>query len=423
MRLILANPHVHYYGKNVRNFLLRNHTVIKYSFVIDQYLRDNDKPVAVFLDGTRSSFNELGIRFRYFPRFFVFLEYLAWSLINGLNPVRHKVYFNIDKLNPTNDVILNFSFTTLDLFTRNNERTRLSEYQGLVFTHLTHYLRNTKQIAERVAKIPHNVLVAENDLGNNKYFQNFFRKDQKVYQLPFAYEDRFINKTSFSQRINKCFAIGAFSSLGLEYEKFFGKNPCLHPMRKIIHENRSRILSQIDSFLADYDGQRRLSEIKPGDSFRLKFLKRYLPYFLLNKIISDNFKDYYKFDIVAKYNEYRMYISPEEIFGLPSVCAFEGMACGAALIAVDDPMYTNLGLKPKVHYITYKQNDLNGLIATIDYYQHHPKELELIAQRGCDFTRKHFSKKSVAKTFWKDLDYFCTEFQKENFTFRSSFQL
>jgi len=423
MRLILANPHVHYYGKTVRNFLLNNRHVVKYPFVIDYYMKDKQKDIAILIDGTRSSLNELGIRFKLYPYFFSYLEFILWCFLNGLNPLRFKIFFNTEELNPKNDIILNFSFTTLDAFPRNNEHVVFCKYKGLIFTHLTHYLRNTEMIAENISKISNSILVAENNLVRNIYFKHFFSTIKRVYQLPFCFHNRFKNIKPFSERINKCFAVGACSDLGPEYETFFGKKPSFHPMRRTIYEAASEISSCIDSYISNFDDARKLNEIKPNDSLLTKWSKKHLPYFILVKIIPNFFTRYYKFNIVEKFNTYRMFISPEEVFGLPSINVFEGMACGSGLIAIDDPMYRNLGLIPGTHYITYKENNLDDLLATIKYYQNNPEELKVISQNGCDYVRKHFNEKVVAELFWKDLDYFSRKFDQRDLVFQCSFNI
>jgi len=387
-------------------------------------MRGKQNNVAVLIDGTRSSFNELGVRFKFYPHFFSYLEFFFWCILNRINPLRFKIYFDINKLNPKRDIVLNFSFTTLDAFPRNNNKIVFHKYGGLVFTHITHYLRNTKVIAENISRISNNILVAENNLVKNIYFKHFFPKEKRVYQLPFCFHNRFKNTKHFTERTNKCFAVGTYSKLGQEYELFWGKNPSFHPMREKIYEAADSTISPyIDSYISSFDDARSLNQIRQGDSIFIKWSKKYLPYFILVKIIPNFFTRYYQFNIVEKYNEYRMFISPEEVFGLPSINVFEGMACGSALVAIDDQMYKDLGLIPSFHYITYKENDLNDLLKVVQYYQNHPAALELIARQGCEFIREHFNEESVAKTFWKDLEYFSNKFEKGEPAFQCSFNI
>jgi len=421
MRLVIVNPQVHHYARILRNFLLHNKDYYKYPFVPDCYMKNKPREVAILIDGTRSSFNELGIHFRFFSIFFSYIEFIFWCLLNKFNPFSFKVYFDVKKLNPKQDVIFTFSFTTLDSFVGNNNEKPLTKFEGLVFIHLTHYLRNTQQISENVEKIKNKTLVAENNLVNNSYFQHFFPKEKEVYHLPFCFQDRFVPTKPFNERINKCLAIGTCSSLGAEYEKFFGKNQSFHPMRKTILDHSQELIPYIDSLISDYDKTRMLNRVENDDSLSKRWFKKHLPYFLLTKVIPNHLNQYYNFNIVEKYNDYKMFISSEEIFGLPSINAFEGMACGSALIAIEDPMYTNLGLKPGKHYISYRKNDLGDLVKVIKYYQNNPKELELIASGGQDFVREHFSKKAVADKFWEDMKFMSNKFKNGNHLIRCSF--
>ena len=83
-------------------------------------------------------------------------------------------------------------------------------------------------------------------------------------------------------------------------------------------------------------------------------------------------KDYHRMDIVKKYNEYKMFIAPEESIGLSSVNVVEGMACGCAYIGLDHPMYTDLGMVDKQNYIGY-DGTLDDLKSKIRYYQKNKK--------------------------------------------------
>ncbi|MEX1997133.1 MAG: glycosyltransferase [Candidatus Andersenbacteria bacterium] len=421
MRLILANPHVHFYAKTVRNALIHNPHITKYAFVRDYYLKNKTKDVGILLDGTRSSLNELGVRFTYLGRIFTYVEYVLWCLLNGLNPLQCKVYFGVGALDPKHDIILNFAHTSLDEFPRNTEVNTFHQYSGLVFTHLTHYFRSTEKIAENVRRIKHNILVAENNLVSNGYFRYFFPEEKQVYHLPFSFPSRFKKRKPFAKRVNKCFAVGTTSRVGPEYERFFGKDPSIHPMRNLIYQKRNEVTPWIDSYISDFDDVRRISQIQSQDSALARWAKKHLPHILLTKLFPNHLTRYFQFDIVEKYNDYRMFVSPEEACGLPSVNAIEGMACGTALVAIDDLMYTALGLVPGVHYITYKQNDLDDLLKIVEYYQAHPQELQRIADAGCTFVREHFNPEAVAQIFWKDLEYFSNVFSRGKRVFRCSF--
>jgi glycosyltransferase involved in cell wall biosynthesis len=142
---------------------------------------------------------------------------------------------------------------------------------------------------------------------------------------------------------------------------------------------------------------------------------KYIPAILLRAWHANKHGQYYKnFDIVEKFNQYKMFVCPEEIIGLPSISAFEGMACGCAFLGIDDPMYTGLGFVPGVNYIAYKKNNINDLVSKISYWQNNPKKLEVIAARGCEFVRDNFNRKRIADVLWKDLERITKDFSDQN---------
>jgi hypothetical protein len=110
-------------------------------------------------------------------------------------------------------------------------------------------------------------------------------------------------------------------------------------------------------------------------------------------------KKYFSFNMVEKFNDYKMCIIGEEILGVPGIGFVEGMACGAAYIGIDSPMYRDMGLIPGVHYIVY-DGTKEDLRRVVEYYQQseHQQELEQIARTGCDYVRTNFNGEAVAKT-------------------------
>lgn len=421
MRFVVANPHVHiHYGKMVARVLTRQRTQLKYSYLLE-YCNDSDRPVAFLVDGTRSSFNELGIRFRILPRFFSYLELIAWMLINRINPFHHRVFFNVRKLDPKRDILFNFSFTTIDTFPRNNDHFQFHEYDGLVLTHLTHYFKDPSTIVRYLKRIGHSFLVAENNLALNSYFHHYFSDIDSVYQLPFSYAERFKNIREFSKRQNKCFAIGTFSTpRAKDFVAFFGEGTNLQPMRKEIYQRQTELKPFLDCFMYDYDPMRSLDKPRADDSWGIRLAKRYLPFFLLYKILPSYQSRYLNFDIVEKYNSYKIFVCPEEIVGLPSVSVFEGMACGCAFFGTDDSMYTSLGMEDGVNYIAYKKDSTDDLIDKIGYYQQHPDELERIARRGEEFVSQ-FKSEKIAERFWRDMEQLLASFIKGDPHFICSF--
>jgi spore maturation protein CgeB len=106
---------------------------------------------------------------------------------------------------------------------------------------------------------------------------------------------------------------------------------------------------------------------------------------------------------VQKYNEYQMFIVPEETAGLPSVNAIEGMACGTAYIGLNHSMYKDIGLIPNKDYISY-DGTIKDLIERIKYYKLNQTKLKNIAQRGCAKVRKLHTEEKILSTFKHDMD-------------------
>lgn len=325
--------------------------------------------------------------------------------IHNINPFRHRVFFSTKRLNPKQDIIFNFANSTIDGQQVPLTALEMHKFMGIIATHLTHYFIGTLHISSYIKNIPHNLLITESNLANYPFFKTFFPDVKKTYTLPFVVKARY-KKTSpsFTNRINKCFAIGTlFEAKSKEYKEFFGNKP-FHPMRQAIYEHQEKLKDTIDSYITSLDKTVDLKEVFPEDPWNIRLAKHVLPYVLLENIVPNHKNKYFSFDIVEKYNEYRMFISPEEIIGLPSINAIEGMACGSAFIGIEDPMYTDLGLIPNVHYIAYKNEDLSDLVGRIEYYQQHPKECEAIAERGYEYVTSNYTATRVAQVLWKDLE-------------------
>ena len=115
-------------------------------------------------------------------------------------------------------------------------------------------------------------------------------------------------------------------------------------------------------------------------------------------------KKYFSFDMVEKYNDYKMFICPEDINGSYGIGTIEGMACGCAMIGWDYGAFEDMGMEVGKHYISY-DGTMEDLIAKIRYYQkpENQTELENIAKAGCAFVRENFSQEKVAQNFYETL--------------------
>jgi hypothetical protein len=231
---------------------------------------------------------------------------------------------------------------------------------------------------------------------SDSYFREYKISHKADYVLmPFVVAPRFQIQTPFGERKNKAVATGTIAKVGnLEYQKFYGTS-LAHKMRKVIYDHAGDLREELDSFMSPYIESNKGLKDKKSDSQITSIFKH-----LYNFAIAGNGlqRNYFSFNIVSKYNEYKMAVVPEELIDVPAIGAFESMACGCAYIGIDHPMYKDFGMEPGVHYITY-DGTVEGLKDTIKYYQKHNDELESIAINGEALVRNLCSRENVYRIF------------------------
>jgi hypothetical protein len=223
-------------------------------------------------------------------------------------------------------------------------------------------------------------------------FQKYYHITLPWVCIPFVFAERFKNNKPFNQRKNKAFSVGTITyKIHPEFIDVYG-NPCDQPVRKFVKDNPDFFAETADCYSSDYLEDDDVKEVKPTDNVIVKFYKR-----VHNRFNTGRQKKYFSFDMVEKFNEYKMHVVGEEILGIPGIGYVEGMACGSAYIGLDSPMYRDLGLIPGVHYIAY-DGTKEGLRSTIEYWQRpeNQSELEKIAATGCKFVRENFRGDKVA---------------------------
>ena len=373
MRIIFHNPHeTNLYKTPISFFLEKRISVQKYTHLLDYFIERKDK-IYFFIDSYNLD-SKSGIK-KIFPN----IGFFIWLVLNKVNPFRVEVI--TDHLELRKEDIL--FFFHINNFT--NQQGSLSkkridlnkkfiEILSFKVCHITHYNYSIKYGSSNLLNAKVDLLVAENNLFKNSCFFKTYYKwyNKNVLVLPFVPKDKFQNITNFSTRINKAIATGTIT-LNMDndfYEYFSHTN--LHPIRKEIYENKNLLTDIIDSFISP------IIEDKLSDTHKQS--------------------NYFSFDIVEKYNQYKMFIVPEEISDLPAIGFVEGMACGCAYIAKVDNMYEDIGLINGVHYIGY-DGTLVDLSSKIKYYQENLIELEFIAKNGNLFVNTKLTRELVCKNF------------------------
>jgi hypothetical protein len=373
----------------------------KCRFLLD-LLRNKQSEVALVVDGTASSLTSsstsLGfISNNYFLiKIISFWEIYLWCWINKINPFRQKIIFSLKELDKNNDILFGFAyFTDTFLSGKMTQRSFFKKFEGRKVLHASHFYGRTKLIADNVRMTGTKAMVAEADLKQSGYFNEYFDFIDSVIVMPFVLRERYVEKVVFSLRKSKCLALGTLvlfpegNDDTKDHHGYFHINT-LHPLRKAIYDNAATLTETVDSLIFLHN--------KNDFSAKKSFLERSLIYKFFSLLFKKPGKEYHSFDIVEKFNQYKMFVAPEENIGLPSINFIEGMACGCAYIGLKHPMYTELGLEDGKNYIAY-DGSLDDLQRKIRYYQQNTEELEAIAKNGRIFSKQNFLKGRVIADF------------------------
>jgi hypothetical protein len=409
MRLVIHNPHTLWYKKTVGSVISGTRSVDKYEPFFN-YLYYNNSKVYVFLDN--SSFTKFSFRYT-IP---VLFNFYLWLIINRLSLLKFKIILDSNKLKK-DDVLFTFLYENFTnetgVFKVNRKiiNSRFEKMSCLKVIHLSHYGYNSKLGATNCRLIGVDYFVAESNLFiNSPFFRenfNWYQKD--VLVLPFVPGERFIVKKMFKDRKNIAVATGTLTSAISDPVFFdFFKSNILQPMRSTIFENSEFLKNQVDCKISKVKHLvRNKSAYFEHVILKIRSYAR-LFYFLLNskdfKYYSND-RDYFKSDIVETYNDYKMFVNPEEIIGLPGIGFVEGMACGAVYIGKVDKMYSDLGMIEGIHYIGY-DGSLEDLKSKIEYYQNNQSELETIAANSIEFVQTRLNSYSVYTKFIKEISFY-----------------
>lgn len=389
MRVVFVNLHCNaFLLRPLRYFLTGRPSTYKHRFFL-RYLIENEKEWAVYINRKGSVFGRLhGSRF--FPLLFR-LECMLCLALNGINPFRVRMFSDPEKSKDSDLVFVYIHYV--------DELEGLDSLKGKKVVHMNHFCarEGIERNAAILSKVRFDAFASESDLSERSAFfrEHFGFLRKPTLLLPYTYQERFRNRTPFEERTNRAVATGSLlKDAGLGLEHFF-QGKCLHPMRLAIFENRESLSGLLDSLISDY-----LEDV-PRCGAKGGWFGRLRGWYTMNFVMGRQ-KRYRSFDIVAKYNEYRMSVVPEEVIGLPAIGFVESMACGCAYIGLDHSMYRDIGLVPGRHYIAY-DGTLPGLAEAIRLYRNRPEALRRIAEEGCRFVREHFDPQAVAARFYSGL--------------------
>lgn len=393
MRIVFVNLHSDWMLVKTTAVLIFNFSAaIKHKYLLDYLLAHPEYEVCSYINDRGFSIlrkgNETLLKFL---NLFKYCEHRYIMKKNGIDRKKITVIKRLKDIRPDDMVIL------YNIMTDNYRgMSGVHAFKALSMLHFHGRAEEEKLIKEANISCFFN---ESNFQKNSKIFRKYYHIDKPWVVHPFVFQERFKPIKPFSERKNKVFSTGTITYK--EHEEFLSVygDPCDQPARKFVKDNPDFFKDTVDCYSSDYLEGSKIKPYLPTDNKLVRLYKQ-----IHNRFNTGHQKSYFSFNMVDKFNEYKMCLVGEEILGVPGIGYVEGMACGCAYIGLDSPMYRDLGLIPGVHYISY-DGTKEGLKQIVEYYQQdeHQAELEKIAQTGCEYVRKHFNGPAVAERLIKDL--------------------
>ena len=387
MRIVFVNLHGNeFLVKTLNKFIFKQSVAIKHKYFLDYLLSRDDVEICSYI-------NKRGLSLSYstrnrFLQSFRFLEHRIAMRKNGIPLNKIKVLKSEDEIRHDDLVVLYQIFAPQFDFEK-----RPDAFMAVSQLHFT--VANAQAMKRLDPDLMYNECnMQKRFVGFDEYF-DWFHKQYMV--IPFVFAERFKVVKPFAERQNKAVSVGTITYPSY-LVKYYGHD-CLQPARKQVYDNAKELTPWVDCFNSDYLEDDKQMKASASDNAVVKVCKR-----LYDKFFTGHQKKYYSFDMVEKFNDYKMCIVGEEIIGLPGIGFVEGMASGCAYIGQTVGYYEDYGMQEGVHYIGY-DGTLDDLKARISYYQQpeHQQELETIAKTGCDFVRSHFNSKTAAESLLNNL--------------------
>lgn len=394
MRIVFVNMHACWMLMKVSDvFIFKNSPAIKHGYIL-KYLFDhpNEYEVCSYINDKGFSLAKGDSILTKFLNLFSRTEHNIILSKNGIDKKKITVIKSLSDLRP-DDIVILYNFYG-DLHLRG--MSDVNAFKALSMLHFHGFRADDERIKEANIDCYFNEINLEK---SSELFRHLYHVKRPWAIIPFVFAERFKNKKPFSERKNKAFSVGTITyKVHVEYFEVYNE-ACLQPIRKLVKDNPDYYKDTIDCYSEDYLEGNERKNVKATDNKLVVLYKK-----IYNRFHIGQQKKYFSFDMVEKFNDYKMCIVGEERIGLPGIGFVEGMACGCAYLGIDSSMYRDYGLVPGVHYIAY-DGTKEGLRKTIEYYQtpEHQEELECIARTGCEFVRKNFRGDIVAEHLIKEL--------------------
>lgn len=381
-RIIFVNLHANeFLLKPLSKFIWKQSCAFKHKYFFEYLLKKPDIEVCNYV-------NPSGFSMFQSIRFLRIFRNIEARYVLRKNGISHKQVKMIKKkeIRP-DDIVIGYRHVPSSLA----DMKGIHAFKAISMIHF-HGQRSDSELIENAQP---DVLFNESDLGKcSEIFRRYYGWYKGHFLVhPFVAAPRFKRIKPFYERENKCFSTGTITyKLHPEFLTVYGDS-CDQPTRKQIMTHQEELNPYVDCYNSDYLEDVDMKKYLPSDN---KFVHYYKVWY--NMRHTGHQKKYFSFNMVEKFNDYKMCLVGEEILGVPGIGFVEGMACGCAYIGQTTGFYEDYGMKEGVHYIGY-DGTLEDLKAKISYYQkpEHQEELERIANAGYEFAQTHFRGEIVAK--------------------------
>lgn len=384
-RIIFVNLHASWMLlKNAEVLYFKTSAALKHKYILDYLLNNPKYEVCTFINDRGFSLmhngNESLVKFLNLFRFAESRHILRENGLKKITVIKKATDIKKD------DIVLLYNILSDNY--RGMECVNAFKVLSMLHFH------GRKEENEKIEKAGINCYFNEVNLSQSSaLFNKYYHVEKPWIIIPFVFGERFKNIKPFVERKNKCFSTGTITYK--EHEEFISvyHNSCDQPVRKFVKDNQDYFKDTVDCYSCDYLEDDPGKKYIEGENILVRLYKQYYNLHHVGKQ-----KKYFSFNMVEKFNEYKMHLLGEEVLGVPGIGFVEGMACGSAYIGIDSPMYRDLGLIPGVHYIAY-DGTKEGLCSTVEFWQHpeNQDKLEEIANTGCEYVRKNFCGNVVAE--------------------------
>lgn len=392
-RIIFVNLHANeFLVKTASKFIWKQSCAFKHKYFLEYLLNNSEVEVCNYINGDGFTLvRSFPKPIMWFLRKLRFAENRYVMRKNGITRKQIKVIKKKD-IRP-DDIVIGYRHVPCSL-------TDMADIKAFKAISMIHF-HGEQSDSDLIKNANPDVLFNECNLSlYSEIFKRYYAWYQgKFIVHPFVAAQRFKRVKPFAERESRCFSTGTITyKLHPEFLEVYG-DPCDQPTRKQILANKDALETIVACYNSDYLEDTDMKKYLPEDSRWTHYKKVWY-----NARHTGHQKKYFSFDMVEKFNEFKMCLVGEEILGIPGIGFVEGMACGGAYIGQRSGYYEDYGMKEGVHYIGY-DGTLEDLKAKIAYYQQpeHQEELERIANASYDFAQKHFRGDIVAKDLLEKL--------------------